>query len=156
MRRLLPLLVVLASCAAPGNGLVPGQSGATDVRNVLGEPTLVRKAPGGGETLWYSRQPYGRENLAARIDSAGKLGALQNRLTAEQIATLRVNQSTADDVLDAIGPPFGVMRFPRTQRETWTYHVRRFPRTYSLHVTLSHDTVVREIFELDDSFNRRD
>src|SRR5712691_5633449 len=113
-RNLLILAVALAAgCASySGAGLVPGRSSVGDVRALMGEPTLVRPLPDGGQVLWYSKLPNGRESYAARIAPDGTLVSLEQRLTAENVAKLRPNESTGEDVLDLLGPPSRRFQFP--------------------------------------------
>lgn len=142
---------VVAGCASySGHGLVPGQSTAQDVIGVMGRPALERAAPGGERVLWYPRLPFGRESYAARIDAQGRLVSIEQRLAPHVIARLRPGQSTAEDVLDLIGPPYDVYQFPRMQREVWEYQLRTPPSHKNLYVQLSPDRVVREIYQLHD------
>jgi hypothetical protein len=76
--------------------------------------------------------------------------SLEQRLTRENIARLRPNRSTADDVLDILGPPFRVYQYPHMQRAAWEYQLRTPPSNTSLYVQLSPDRVVREVFQLQD------
>ena len=151
-----PLLMLLLAAAAAGcasysgHGLVPGQSSAQDVIGVMGRPALERAGPGGERVLWYPRQPFGRESYAARIDAQGRLVAIEQRLAPQTIARLRPGQSTAEEVLDLIGPPYEVYQYPRMQREVWEYPLRIPPSHKSLYVQLSPDRVVREIYQLHD------
>jgi hypothetical protein len=145
------LAALIAGCASySGSGLVPGQSTVKDVEAVMGAPTLVREAADGEKTLWYPRLPLGRESFAARINPDGTLISLEQRLTRGNIAKLRPNQSTAEDVLDILGPPFRVYQYPHMQREAWEYQLRTPPSNTSLYVQLSPDRVVREVFQLQD------
>jgi len=142
---------VAAGCASySGHGLVPGQSSAQEVIGVMGRPALERAAPGGERVLWYPRLPFGRESYAARIDAQGRLVSIEQRLAPHVIARLRPGQSTAEDVLDLIGPPYDVYQFPRMQREVWEYQLRTPPSHKNLYVQLSPDRVVREIYQLHD------
>ena len=151
VKLVVPVAALIAGCASySGSGLVPGQSTMEDVEAVRGRPTLVREGADGGKTLWYPRLPLGRESFAARIDRDGTLVSLDQRLTAQNIARLRPNQSTADDVLDILGPPFRVYQYPHMQREAWEYQLRTPPSNTSLYVQLSPDRVVREVFQLQD------
>src|SRR4030088_1823185 len=106
MKVFIPAAVLIAGCASySGRGLEPGQSTIEDVEAVMGSPTLVRESADGENTLLSPRLPLGRESFAARIDRDGTLVSLDQRLTAQNIARLRPNQSTADDGLDILGPP---------------------------------------------------
>lgn len=149
------LTAVAAGCASySGHGLVPGQSTAQDVIGVMGRPALERAASGGERVLWYPRLPFGRESYAARIDAQGKLVAVEQRLAPEVIARLRPGQSTAEEVLDLIGPPYEVYQYPRMQREVWEYQLRTPPANRTLYVQLSPDRVVREVYQLEDALFR--
>jgi hypothetical protein len=153
-----PFLAALAACLAAGclaacasysgSSLVPGQSSEDEVRSVMGEPALVRDAPDGGQVLWYPRLPAARESFAATIDRDGILVSIEQRLVPEYVARLKPNESTADDVLDALGPPNRVYEYPRQAREAWEYQLRTPPENMNLYVQLSPDHVVREVFQL--------
>ena len=129
MKTLAALLAIcLAGCATySGSGLVPGQSTVQDVEAVMGEPALVRDAPDGSQVLWYPRLPFGRESFAARIDPHGTLVSIEQRLDPQYIARLIPDKSTAEDVLDTLGPPYKVYQYPRKQREAWEYQLRTPP-----------------------------
>ena len=141
--------VLLTGCASySGSGLVPGEASEAQVMALMGKPSTVRAAPDGEKVLWYSRLPFGRASYAARIGSDDRLIGIEQRLTAENIARLRVNQTTGEEVLDLLGPPNQTYQYPRTQREAWEYQVRVAPGPRTLYVQFSPDQVVREIFQL--------
>lgn len=144
-----PIFLLLAACAT-GHDLKPGVSTLSDVNATMGKATLVRDAPDGEKVYWYSRLPFGRESFAARIAPDGKLVAFEQRLSHEHIAKIRPNESTSEDVLDILGPPADVYRYPRQQREAWEYPLRLPPQSRTLYVQISPDKVVREVFELED------
>lgn len=146
-----PVFFLLAACASySGHDLKPGVSTVADVEATMGKPALVREAPDGGKVHWYPRLPMGRESFAARIAPDGSLVSIEQRLTGEHIAKLRPNESTVEDVLDILGPPADVYRYPRKQREAWEYPLRKPPQRRTLYVQISPDKVVREVFELED------
>lgn len=159
MRTLIALfaLALLGSCASySGSGLEPGKSTGEDVEAVMGKPAAVREMPNGETVLWYPRLPYGGQSFATRLGRDGKLVAIEQRLTEENIARIKPNQSTADDVLDIIGPPYKVYPYPRMQREAWEYPLLPQPVPFILYVQLSPDHVVREVFEIQDPASLRD
>jgi hypothetical protein len=144
------VVLLLAGCAGySGHGLQPGASGA-EVEATMGKPALVREAANGEKVWWYPRFPYGRESFAARIAADGRLVAIEQRLTPQNIARIVPNRSTQEEVLDVLGPPSEVYRYPRQQREAWEYPLRKPPQSRSLYVQLSPDKVVREVYELED------
>jgi hypothetical protein len=144
------LLALAAGCAGyEGRGLVPGQSTSDDVQAVMGQPSLVRDARDGGKVLWYSRLPYGRQSFAAKIDPAGTLVSIEQRLTLENFARIKPKESSPDDVLDTLGPPYKVYQFPRQQRESWQYPFRTPAfEPYSYYVQFSPDRTLQETFQL--------
>lgn len=150
------LLVALsAGCASySGAGLVPGQSSVEDVRAAMGEPTLVRELPEGDEILWYSKLPNGRESYAAHIDRDGTLVSIEQRLTPQHIARVRANESTGEDVLDILGPPYRSFKFPLKDRVSWEYQLPTSPDLQTLYIELSPDNVVRALYQLHDRDTR--
>ena len=160
MKALPALLAIplLAGCAGfSGRGLVPGQSSAQDVEALMGPVTEVRGLPGGGSLRYYSREPYGREIYVARIGADGKLAALEQRLTEETVAKLRIGTTRDEDVRELIGPPYRVDEFPRLQRQVWTYKMYSGTSPKDLYVQFSPDRVVREVMLLDDpEYSARD
>jgi hypothetical protein len=142
------LLVFLAACASySGRGLQPGVATEGDVRRTMGEPTTVRKAPDGGQTLWYSKLPAGRESYAARLDAQGKLVAIEQRLADPHIAKLKPNASKEGDVLDTLGPPYRIFAVPHLSRKVYEYPLNTVPDPRNLYVQLSEDGVVREVLQ---------
>src|SRR5437773_11527458 len=114
---LLPAALLAAGCATfDGRGLAPGQSTAGDVERVMGAPAERRQVA--GETwLYYPRQPFGRKTFVARVASDGRLVALEQRLTDENVAKIRLQTTRRDDVRDLLGPPYQVSSFPRMERD---------------------------------------
>jgi hypothetical protein len=141
------LALAVAGCASP---LYPGRSTSADVEAAMGAPAERRQA--GAETwLYYPSQPYGRKVSVARLGPDGKLIAVEQRLSEEFIAKLVPNHSRRDDVLALFGQPFERLNIPRMQRDTWSWHMRNFThRPAGLHVQMSPDGVVREIYILDE------
>ena len=146
-----PVFLLLAACASySGSTLKPGVSTVAEVEATMGKPALVREGAGGEKVYWYPRLPMARESFAARISPEGKLISVEQRLTDQHIAKIRPGQSTAEDVLDILGPPADVYRYSRQQREAWEYPLRKPPQRRTLYVQMSPDKVVREVFELED------
>jgi hypothetical protein len=148
------LVLALAGCAAfDGRGLVAGQSTAADVERTMGTPAERRQVS--GETwLYYPRQPYGRKTFVARTSADGRLLGLEQRLTDENITKIVPNTTRAEQVRDLLGPPWSAGRYPRLDRNVWTWHMRRFGDPgipVQLNVQMSPDGVVREVYILDES-----
>jgi outer membrane protein assembly factor BamE (lipoprotein component of BamABCDE complex) len=149
------LALTLAACATfDGRGLTPGQSTAADVERVMGAPAEKRQAAGGETWYYYPRQPYGRMTFVARIASDGRLVAIEQRLTDENVAKIIPNTTRAEQVRDLLGPPWVAGHYARLDRNIWTWHMRRYGDPgipVSLNVQMSPDGVVREVYIIDES-----
>jgi hypothetical protein len=148
------LLALLAGCASfDGRGLVPGQSSLHDVESIMGQPADKRVGPGGEMVYWYPQLPYGHASYAARISPDGRLIAVEQRLTEENIGKVVKDKSTATEVYDLLGPAYQPMVFKRLEREVWTYPMRlagaMYPKWFVVQMSLD-DHVVREAFLMDD------
>jgi hypothetical protein len=152
------LVLLCAGCANfDGRGLVPGQSTAGDVDRLMGPAADKRAGPAGETWLYYPRQPFGRKTFVARVASDGKLLALEQRLTDENIAKIVPQNTRRDDVRNLLGPPYVVSSFPRMDREIWQYYMRHFGDPgipVTLYVQFSPDGVAREVYLLDESGRR--
>jgi hypothetical protein len=155
----LVLVLLIAGCASfVGRGLVVGQSTIAEVEAVMG--AAADKRPGaGGETVYYfPRLPWGYETYAARIGPDGKLVALEQRLTPENIEKLKPGVTRAGEVLDLLGPPFEPMKQASSGNEIWSYPMRipgyPIPRWFLAHV--SPDGVLRETHMIDDPYRVQD
>jgi hypothetical protein len=146
-------LVALAACASVGGrGLVPGQSTAAEVESVMGAAADKRSAAGGETVYYFPRLPWGYATYAARIGADGKLVALEQRLTRENIDKLKPGVARADDVRDLLGPPFEPMKQALTGNEIWTYPMRvaghPTPKWFLVHITP--EKIVSETYLIDD------
>jgi hypothetical protein len=147
----LALVFALAGCASfDGRGLAPGQSSAADVERVMGAPAEKRQV--GGETwFYYPRQPFGLKTFVARVAGDGRLVALEQRLTDDNVARIVPNTTRANEVRDLLGPPWLATHYARLDRNIWTWHMRHFGDPgvpVSLNVQMSPDGVVREVYLL--------
>ena len=149
----LALVALAAACASfGGRGLVPGQSTAAEVESVMGAAADKRSAAGGETVYYFPRLPWGYATYAARIGADGKLVALEQRLTRENIDKLKPGVARADDVRDLLGPPFEPMKQALTGNEIWTYPMRvaghPTPKWFLVHITP--EKVVSETYLIDD------
>jgi len=148
--RRIAFFLLLAGCASmDGAGLVPGQSSAADVEAAMGRPADKRPGAGGETVYYYPRLPWGYATYAARIAPDGKLVAIEQRLTLENVD--RLKQMRTDEVRDLLGPPFEPMK-DLGGREIWTYPMRIAgdPTPKWLLVHFSTDGAVRETSLIDD------
>jgi hypothetical protein len=147
------LLLLAAGCASyDGRGLVPGQSTVADVEALMGRADDKRPAAGGETVYYYSRLPYGNATYAARIAPDGKLIALEQRLTLENMDKLKPGVTRAEDVLALLGPPYRPMKQASTGIEIWTYPflVPGFPLPRWFLAHISPDGMLREKNMIDD------
>jgi hypothetical protein len=147
------LAALAAGCASfAGSKLVPGQSTAADVEALMGRAADKRPAAGGETVYYFPRLPWGYATYAARIAPDGKLIALEQRLTAENVDKLKPGVTRAEEVLDLLGPPFEPMKAPLSGRDIWTYPMRipGYPTPKWFLVQLSSDGVLRETYFIDD------
>jgi hypothetical protein len=145
------LVALLAGCASyAGRGLVPGQSSAAEVEAVMGPAAERREFAGGESALYFPRQPYGRQTFVARIGPDGRLLAIEQRLTEQNIALIVPGTSDAEDVRDLFGPPYQTNVFANQQRETWTYKMYQGQFQKELYVQMSPDRIVREVMLVDE------
>ena len=152
MKKILVILLLSGCASYSGSGLEPGRATEADVRKVMGEPAAVRKAPNGGQVLWYPRQPHGRQSFAAVLQANGTLAGIEQRLTSDHIAKIRTNETNVEQVLDVLGPPHRVLELPRLERKAFEYYVQTFPTVPQLlYVQVSPDNVVREVLQVDES-----
>lgn len=150
---LLIVLPLVAACAGvrdqDGRSLVPGQSTAAEVEGLMGTPADRRPGANGETVLWFPRLPYGRVSYAARIGKDGKLVAVEQRLTRENVEKLQPGVSRESDVRDLLGPPAKVDAYPRRHRDAWSWQAQGVQAELII-VEISPDGVVREIAMVDD------
>jgi hypothetical protein len=92
--------------------------------------------------------------FVARIAPDGRLIALEQRLTDENVAKIIPNTTRAEQVRDLLGPPWQTMQVARMDRDIWTWHMKRYGDPgipVSLNVQMSPDAVVREVYIIDES-----
>ena len=156
MKRLLVLAaaVALAGCAqfrTPEPGISTAQ-----LEKEMG-PAADKRVHSDGETwYYYPRQPHGLAMYVARVKD-GKVIAVEQRLTDENVARLEKGKTKADEVRDLLGPPWKVWPFPRMQRDIWEYRMTTgggASTPQGLYVNVSPDNVVREVYLLNDPDNR--
>lgn len=119
-------LVALAigGCASySGSSLKPGDSTQADTRALMGAPAAVHPGPPDAafvESWEYPCGPLGRQTYMARFDRQGKLVAIDQVLTVQTVAAIRMGQDTRDDVRRLLGRP--AMVYPaRAGGESWDY-----------------------------------
>jgi hypothetical protein len=115
-------------------------------------PAATQPASGGETWRYFPDQPFGRKVLVERVAPDGKLISVEQRLSEEFIARLVPNQSRKEDVFSLFGPPYETANYAHMDREVWSWHMRKFGvLPAGLHVQMSADGVVREVYVLDEN-----
>ena len=141
---------VLTGCASLGDsGLIPGIATGADVIAKFGQPVDRVVNPDGASVLYYPRGPLGRTSYAAVIDANGKLQAIEQRLTDENIAKIKPGW-TARQVRELLGPSLIHTRLTWRPTEVWEYKLPVEPTHYVLWVQFSTDGTVREVAKVTD------
>jgi len=143
--------LLIAGCASfDGHTLVPGKSSAAEVKSMMGAPAQELKTPGGDTLLYFTRYPFGRATFVAAIGPDDRLRGIEQRLNYANVAKVAAGMR-AQEVRELLGPPRGISRLPRQQRDVWEYPWRHAVRELRiLWVQFSDDGVVREIVERHD------
>ena len=141
------LLGALAGCASySGSGLVPGHSSQAEARVLMGEPAGKYQAPAGEaftESWEYPRGPLGRHTYMARFDNSGKLVAIDQVLTVQTAAKIKIGSAKRGDVMALLGRP-GMVSPDRKGGEYWDYAAYAndgAPRKIRLVVTFDKDGI---------------
>jgi hypothetical protein len=147
---------LLSGCASySGSSLRAGQSTAADAEALMGKPAERVEKPGGGSVLYYPRGPAGRETYAVSVGADGKVQAVEQRLTDENIAKVVRGTWTTREVRELFGPPSFTTRLPRLERDVWEYPMDHISAPKILLVQFSYDGIVREVFKMTDYISER-
>ena len=93
------LIATATGCASFSNsGLVAGKATGADVEAMYGRPAARVVKPDGGSVLYYPGGPLGHTSYAVVLGTDGKLQAIEERLTDENIAKIMVGTTTAQQV----------------------------------------------------------
>ncbi len=140
-------LIGMAGCASySGSSLIPGQSSQAEARALMGEPAGKYAAPASEaytESWEYPRGPAGRHTFMARFDNAGKLVAIDQVLTVQTVAKIKIGSAKRNDVLALLGHP-GRVAPDRQGGEYWdyaAYSADGAPRKIRLMVTFDKDGI---------------
>jgi len=140
-------VLLAGGCASyDGAGLVPGRSTAQEVEALMGPPAERIAAADGTATWFYPRGPFGPHTYAVQLSAGGVVRSVEQVLTLQNIAKIRLGETTAKQVRALIGPPWRTAHLDRQQREVWIYNiVDQIDTPHILSVQMSSDGVVREV-----------
>lgn len=123
MKRWLSVLAALAvaGCASMGMPkVVPGQSKEADVRTAMGKPAMELSKPGADKLLYYTYYPWGRVVNVAVIGPDGVLRKMEQRLTQENIASIKPGMKD-EAVRELLGPPRDISKLASQNLIVWEY-----------------------------------
>lgn len=142
---------LLAGCASfSDSGLVPGKATGADVEAMFGRPAARVVKPDGGSVLYYPRGPMGGTSYAVLLGADGKLQAIEQRLTDENIAKIIVGTTTAQQVRELLGPSLIHSGSGWKRLDVWEYKLPIEATRYVLWVQFSADGIVREVAKVSD------
>ena len=145
------VLILAAGCASfDGRGLAPGRSTEPEAVALMGPPAQVLPLADGGKALFFSRMPEGRAVFEVRVDAAGVVQSVEQKLTRQHIWEIANGTSTKDDVLRLFGPPGRRGYLALADKEWWEYKYQDYQDLRILYVQFSPDGVVRDVVDLRD------
>ncbi|KAB0644205.1 outer membrane protein assembly factor BamE [Burkholderia latens] len=101
--------------------LQSGVSTIDDVRRQAGKPDMVWQRDDGSQRLEYPRGPNGTSTYMLDFGPDGRLVAITQVLTAENIAKV-VPGMTQDDVRQLLGRPATVAQYALSHETVWSWH----------------------------------
>lgn len=117
-------LLLVAACMPAGAvaaaDLEPGKSTAQEVIAEMGKPALEVKRPNGDQLLYFEKYPWGRSVKAATIGPDGKLRGIEERLTKENIYSIKQGMRE-QEVRELLGPPREITENKRLKTTEWEY-----------------------------------
>lgn len=144
------VFAVLAGCAALMPPPVSVGDSEADLIAKRGQPTN-RYQDGNDRVLEYNLGPWSQKTYMARIGSDNRVISFEQVLTTEKFATLKLDQSTKNDVLFTVGNPTETSYLSLSDLEVWTYPYRRDGMWNSLmHVHFDKAGIVRKMLHTPD------
>jgi len=119
------LALALAGCATLDKAvgkpdLVPGKSTQKEVIDGYGKPAMELKRPNGDTWLYFTQYPWGRDVQVAVMGANGVLKGMENRLTHENIHSIKAGMSEKE-VHELLGPPRQITPQERQNLIVWEY-----------------------------------
>lgn len=107
-------------------GIVIGESSEDSVRRQAGKPEIVWENDDGTKNLEYPRGPQGAKTWLVTIDKDGKVAAIEQILTAANIAKIRPGM-TKDEVRRTLGKPTQVSYYKLKKETVWSWRWQETP-----------------------------
>jgi hypothetical protein len=137
------MALVLSGCAGFIRHIPSPGDPVSVVTAKMGQPTAVYPE-GAGQELEFATGPYGQFTWMAHIGPDGRMVSIEQVLTGEKFATIKVDKSTKADVLRTIGHPAETSRVALHDYEVWTYRYKESGVWDSvMYVHFDHNGIVR-------------
>lgn len=115
-----------------------------------GQPTA--KYQDGNDFLLEYMGYWARETYLFRFGPDGRLKSWEQVLTSEKFATVKIGETTRQQVLLTFGQPMQKTYFPRMQQEAWSYRYKQNSMTPALmHIYIDQAGIVRQKQDVHDS-----
>ncbi len=112
-------VATIAGCATPG-AVAPGTSEA-QLRAQFGRPTAEHALDAGAKRLEYLIGPFQQTKYMVDVDAAGRVQRVEQVLTYEKFARLRIGIDDRAVVLREFGVPFYKQTFSLSGLTAWMY-----------------------------------
>lgn len=152
LARMLPIVItiILTGCAA----LMPPPVHLGDTEASLiakrGQPNHLYQ-DGKDHLLEYDQGPWGQQTYMARVGPDGKVISFEQVLTSQKFATIRIGESTKQDVLRTVGTPVETSYLPLSALEVWSYPYKESGVWNSImHVHFDKAGIVRKMLNTPD------
>lgn len=145
--RFLPavFLAILCGCTALFPAAVNVGDSEQDLIAKRGQPAH-RYKDGGDQLLEYPLGPWGQKTYMARVGPDGKVISFEQVLTNQKFASIKVGESTKEDVLRTVGSPVETSYLSLTDLEVWSYPYKESGVWNSvMHVHFDKSGVVRKM-----------
>jgi hypothetical protein len=112
-------VAAIAGCAAPG-AVAPGTPEA-QLRAQFGRPTAEHALDAGAKRLEYLTGPFQQAKYMVDVDAQGRVQRVEQVLTYQKFARLRVGIDDRTVVLREFGIPFREQPYPLSGLTAWMY-----------------------------------
>ncbi|WP_083383881.1 dethiobiotin synthetase [Cupriavidus sp. USMAHM13] len=112
-------LPLLFACADPAWRTVAPGAGSDALQARLGPPRETYRLPDGSQR-WLYPGPS-QTKWSASLDPSGHVIRVHPMLSGAEAGEAKVGEWTMQDVLAHYGKPVDTSRFPRMQRQVWSY-----------------------------------
>lgn len=113
-------LAIVCGCATLFPAAVNVGDSEQDLIAKRGQPAH-RYMDGGDQLLEYPLGPWGQKTYMARVGPDGKVISFEQVLTNQKFASIKVGESTKEDVLRTVGAPVETSYLSLTDLEVWSY-----------------------------------